>query len=99
LKSILSKVWARVLYVFNMAAKKFKQEFRARTVGFIATSLGLVVGLAWNDAVRTSIEFVFPFKGDTIIVKFIYAILLTLIVVTIIIILMRLTEEKAEEKK
>lgn len=77
-----------------MATKKFRQEFRTRTVGFIATALGLVVGLAWNDAVKTLIEVVIPLKGDTIVIKFIYALVLTVIVVSVIVLLMRFIEEK-----
>ena len=52
-----------------MATKKFKQEFRARTVGFIATALGLVVGLAWNDAVASLIAVVFPIDKNSILQK------------------------------
>ncbi|HZX50122.1 MAG TPA: DUF5654 family protein [Candidatus Paceibacterota bacterium] len=81
-----------------MATKKFKQEFRARTVGFIATALGLVVGLAWNDAVKTFIETIFPIKGDTILLKFFYAVILTFIVVSVIILLMRFVEDEGDKK-
>lgn len=79
-----------------MARKKFKQEFRTRTVGFIATALGLVVGLAWNDAVASFIQVVFPIDKNTIIAKFIYAILLTVVVVTAISLLMKFVEENGE---
>ncbi|HEX9722068.1 MAG TPA: DUF5654 family protein [Candidatus Paceibacterota bacterium] len=80
-----------------MATKKFKQEFRARTVGFIATALGLVVGLAWNDAVASLIAVVFPIDKNSIIAKFLYAGILTVVVVTVIVLLMRFMEEKEEK--
>ena len=79
-----------------MASKKFKQEFRVQTVGFIATALSLVVGLAWNDAVRSFIESVFPLDRSSILAKFLYAGLLTVIVVTVIIVLLKIVEEKQE---
>ena len=81
-----------------MVAKKFQQEFRTRTVGFIATALGLVVGLAWNDAMASLIAAVFPIDKNTIIAKFIYAVLLTGIVVTVIILLMKFVEESSDKK-
>ena len=81
-----------------MARKKFQQEFRTRTVGFIATALGLVVGLAWNDAVKGLIEVIFPIEKNTIIAQFAYASLLTVIVVSVIVLLMRLVEENSDGK-
>ena len=82
-----------------MASRKFQKEFRTRTVEFVAAAFGLVVGLAWNDAVRSSIEILFPIEKNSVLVKFIYAILLTVVVVSAIILLMRFVEENIEEKK
>ncbi|MBI2098694.1 MAG: hypothetical protein HYT49_03565 [Candidatus Wildermuthbacteria bacterium] len=82
-----------------MALRKFQREFRTRTVEFVAAALGLVVGLAWNDAVKGLIEVVFPIEKNTVAVKFIYAILLTVIVVSAIILLMKFVEENTEGKK
>lgn len=81
-----------------MATKKFQKEFRARTVGFIATALGLVVGLAWNDAVTNLIGVIFPIEKNTIIAKFIYAAILTVIVVSVILLLMKFVEESEDKK-
>lgn len=77
-----------------MAVTKFRKEFRTRTIGFIATALGLVVGLAWNDAVKTLIETLFPLEEGTIIAKFLYAVGLTVVVVSAIILLMKIVEEE-----
>jgi hypothetical protein len=77
-----------------MATKKFRKEVRAKVVGFIAAAFGLVVGLAWNDAVVSLIEAVFPIEKNTVIAKFGYATLLSVILVTIIILLMKFAEEK-----
>jgi len=39
---------------------KLRHKIREQTIGYITAALGLVAGLAWNDAVRTSIEQYFP---------------------------------------
>lgn len=89
-----------------------KNEIRERTVGYILTALGLVAGLAWNDAIKSFIEYVFPpdHEGNTLKAKFVYAVLITIIIVIVSAYLARLShknrngkdEEKAkvsEEKK
>jgi hypothetical protein len=58
-----------------------KQEIRDKTVGYIVTALGLVAGLAWNDAVKGLIEYLFPAQKNTLQAKFIYAIIITLFIV------------------
>lgn len=78
-------------------ATKFQKEFRTRTVGFIATALGLVVGLAWNDAISTLIQILFPLDKNTVIAKFVYALALTIVVVSVVILLMKLVEEKEDK--
>ena len=49
---------------------------------YIGTALGLVIGLAWNDAISSLIKSFFPDGTDSIWAKFIYAVVLTLIVGT-----------------
>lgn len=71
-----------------------KEELRAKTVGYVATALGLVVGLAWNDAIKELITFLFPLSTNNVLAKFGYAILLTVIVVVVIHILNRFSEKK-----
>ena len=61
--------------------EKVKREFKEKTVGYITAAFGLVAGLAWNDAVKALIEYLFPLKQDSVFAKFIYAIIMTLIVV------------------
>jgi hypothetical protein len=56
---------------------------RERTAGYIVTSLGLVVGLAWNDAISTVIKYFFPIDNNTMVAKIIYASILTIIIVLI----------------
>lgn len=54
-------------------ADELKKELRGRTLGYVSAALGLVAGLAWNDAIRAAIETIFPLSKDTIMVKFLYA--------------------------
>lgn len=60
---------------------KLQQEIRERTLGYVIAAFGLVAGLAWNDAVKALIEYLFPLQESTLSAKIIYAILITLVVV------------------
>jgi hypothetical protein len=77
---------------------ELNKELRTRTFGYISGALGLVAGLAWNDAITGMIEALFPVAKDTMTVKFLYAILVTVAVVILVKYLDRMinkTEEKA----
>lgn len=60
---------------------KLQSEIRERTLGYIIAAFGLVAGLAWNDAIKALIEYLFPIQENTLSAKIIYAILITLVVV------------------
>lgn len=60
------------------------KELKSKTFGYISAALGLVAGLAWNDAIKELIEVAFPLTKNTIGVKFLYAILVTIAVVILI---------------
>lgn len=77
--------------------KVLRREVRERTLGFITGGLGLVAGLAWNDAIKALIEYLFPLGKDSIPAKFIYAVLISIIVVALSVYLVRLL--KTEEEK
>jgi len=59
---------------------KVAMAVRQQTVGYILAALGLVAGLAWNDAIKSAIAAVFPASGNGIIAQFVYAFLVTLMV-------------------
>jgi len=59
-------------------------EVKGRTFGYISAAFGLVAGLAWNDAIKEFIEVIFPLSKDTVAVKFLYAVLVTVVVVILI---------------
>lgn len=60
---------------------KTGQEIKNQTITYMAGALGLVAGLAWNDAIKALIEMVFPVDKSGILIKFVYAVLVTVIVV------------------
>jgi glycerol uptake facilitator-like aquaporin len=67
---------------------ELKTEVKTQVTGYIVAALGLVAGLAWNDAIKTAIEFFFPTTGgNSIWAKFIYALLITAFVVVITLLL------------
>ncbi|PIU09125.1 MAG: hypothetical protein COZ85_03105 [Candidatus Moranbacteria bacterium CG_4_8_14_3_um_filter_34_16] len=51
--------------------------------GYILTAFGLVAGLAWNDAIKSLIEYFFPLERNGIWAKFFYAFIFTVIVVMV----------------
>jgi len=77
--------------------KKIRDEVMQKAMGYILAGLGLVVGLAWNDAVKSFIEYIFPLNKNSILAKFIYALLVTLLIVTATIILTK--KSAIEENK
>lgn len=78
---------------------KIRKEVKQKTVSYLLGALGLVGGLAWNDAIRALIDNYFPGPKSGILIKFFYAFIITIIIVIITIYLLRLTEEKKEEEK
>lgn len=64
-----------------------KKELKNRTFSYIAASLGVVAGFAWNEAIKSLIEYLFPLSAQTIMMKFFYAIAVTFAVIIIIVVL------------
>lgn len=68
---------------------KLSREVRERTTVYIVSALSLVAGLAWNDAIKSMIEYAFPLSDSTITAKLIYAVLMTLFIVVITVYMVR----------
>lgn len=77
--------------------KTLQKEMRERTLGFITGGLGLVAGLAWNDAIKALIEYLFPLGKNSIPAKFIYAALISVIVVVLSMYLVRLFKKEDDK--
>lgn len=67
-----------------MNTQELNKEMKARTFGYVGAALGLVAGLAWNEAITAAIDALIPLGKDTVWIKFIYAGLVTVIVVILI---------------
>jgi len=76
-----------------------QRDFRQKLTNYLLAAFGLVAGLAWNDAVKSLIEQIFPFQRYNLIAKFIYAVFLTLILVILGIYLNRIFEKENKETK
>src|SRR3990167_6335210 len=47
-------------------SRELRREVKQRITGYIVAALGLVAGLAWNDAIRALIEYVFPMDQGSV---------------------------------
>jgi hypothetical protein len=91
----------RLAKEIGKGSEELRREVREKTVGYITAALGLVAGLAWNEAIKAFIEHLFPLQKDTLVAKLFYAVAITLVVVFLSIYLMRLVsvgKEKEESK-
>ena len=73
--------------------QSLRKEIKERTVGYILAAFGLVAGLAWNEAIKGLIDQFFPNSGS-VAIKFIYAVIVTIIIVLVSVYLVRLTGKK-----
>ncbi len=80
---------------------KVAHELGERTAGYIIAAFGFVAGLAWNDAIRTLIDTLFPVRKDSLPVKFLYAALVTIVVVLISMLILKVVKKDppSETKK
>lgn len=60
-----------------------RKQIREQTVSYVIAAFGLVAGLAWNEAIKSLIEELFPLGHDSLLPKFVYAIVITLIVTVV----------------
>lgn len=70
--------------------RRLRKEMRERSFTYIVAAMGLTASLAWNEAVKSLIDYLFPSSAHTLLAKFLYAAAITLIVVLITIYLERL---------
>lgn len=77
---------------------KIKNEVIQKISGYMFAAFGLVAALAWNDAIKSLIEEFFPIEKSTVIIKFLYAILITVVVVITSYYLTKLLTKKENKK-
>lgn len=61
-------------------SSKVTDEVRQKTIGYVMAGFGFVAGLAWNDAIKSLIEYLFPLDKNNLAVKFLYAGIITVII-------------------
>ncbi len=71
-----------------------KKEIRERILTFVGAAFGFVVGLAWNDAIKSLIEYIFPLGKGTLLIKFIYALAVTLLMAVVMVYAARFLKEE-----
>ncbi len=75
-------------------SKEIKREIRQKVSGYILAAFGLVAALAWNDAIKSIIEYFFPLTKNTVLIKLIYALVITFLVVIVSVYLTRLLKKE-----
>ena len=71
-----------------------KRVVAERTITLVLGGLGLVVALAWNDAIQAFFKSVFGDAPNSVVAKFIYALALTIIITIASIRLAKLTSNE-----
>jgi len=65
--------------------KSFWNNLSEQLKTLIGAALGLVAGLAWNDAISNTIKLIFPSDSvSSLVLKYIYAITITILIVAVI---------------
>jgi hypothetical protein len=78
-------------------SQMLKKEVTEKAMTFIITAFGLVAGLAWNEAIKGLIEYLFPLGQNNLWMKFIYAFGVTIIMTLATVYMMRWLK-KGEQK-
>jgi hypothetical protein len=89
------------LNTLKQESEKLRGQIKSQAIGYIMAAFGLVAGLAWNEAIKSVIEYLFPITQNTLLAKFVYAVLMTVIVVIVTIYLSQILRDgdKAEKDK
>lgn len=80
-------------------SEELRKETRERTLGYLLAAFGLVAGLAWNDAIKALIEYLFPLSQNSLKAKFGYAFLITIVVVVVTTYLNRMLKTHDSERE
>ncbi|MBI4086096.1 MAG: hypothetical protein HY433_02555 [Candidatus Liptonbacteria bacterium] len=76
---------------------RLRREVKERSLVYIVAAFSLVASLAWNEAIKSLIDYFFPLGANTLFAKFLYAATITLFVVSITIYLERLLRKETEK--
>lgn len=76
-------------------ARQAARAIKTKMVAYVGAGLGLVIGLAWNDAIISFIAYLYPDQGNGVIAKLVYAVVVTVVVG----LALYLVEKSLEENK
>ena len=62
---------------------ELKTQAREKTANLILAGFGFVAGLAWNEAIKSLIDTIFVLEKNSLLAKFIYAILVTILIIIV----------------
>jgi len=82
-----------VIYTVKEGTVDIRNEVTTKISGYMIGGLGVVAGLAWNDAIKTLIEYLFPLAKNTIVAQFIYALVISIIVIIASVLIMKATKK------
>ena len=71
-------------------AGRFSKEFVATIISLLTTAFGVVVALAWNEALSFFFEKTLHTEGSRMVALFVYAIVITTVGVLVIVVLGKL---------
>ncbi|HYE59724.1 MAG TPA: DUF5654 family protein [Candidatus Kapabacteria bacterium] len=88
-----------MIHKLKKESQEIRLEAQEKLVGYIVAAFGLIAGLAWNDAIKALIDYLFPLDKNSVWAKFGYAFLITLVVVIATVYVTKLLKRKEKEKK
>jgi len=74
---------------------KIKREVKKQVLTYVTAAFGLIAGLAWNEAIKELIDYLFPIS-NSLLAKFIYAIIMTFVVILISLYLVKLFKKEKQ---
>lgn len=89
----MEKVRAKLSKIKENQAK-IRREIKIKTIGYILAAFGFVASLAWNEAIKSFIDQFFPTSSNSVLIKFIYALVVTVILVLVTIYFIKQDDNK-----
>lgn len=94
------------LYQLKGQFRKLEEEKREIEAAFknqlgtiLIAAFAFVAGLSWREAINSIMEYLLPINKDTILAKFIYAIILTFFLSLIYVYVTRFINKKDDKKE
>lgn len=94
------------LYEIKGQLRKIKEEKREIEAAFknqlgamLMAAFAFIAGLSWREVINSVIDYLFPLDKDTLLAKFIYAIILTFFLSLIYVYVTRFMNKKDDKKE